>query len=137
MSMAHSIELRVPFLDNRVVAAGLALPDRDKISGVTTKVAIRRLVEKRLPRSIARRPKQGFEVPIDRWLRHELAPLAKELLGQDRIARHGLFRPKAVEQRLREHLAGDADHGLSLYGLMTYELWLEQVVDRAKAPLGA
>jgi asparagine synthase (glutamine-hydrolysing) len=130
MSMAHSLELRVPMLDHRVVAAGLALPDREKVRGVETKVAIRRLVEQRLGRAIARRPKQGFEVPIDRWLREDLAPLAKELLSRDRVARHGLLRPEAVERRLAEHLRGDADHGLSLYGLMTLELWLEQFVDR-------
>jgi asparagine synthase (glutamine-hydrolysing) len=129
MSMAHSLELRVPMLDDRVVAAGLALPDRDKVRGVETKVAIRRLVEQRLGAAIARRPKQGFEVPIDRWLRTELAPLAKELLSRERVARHGLLQPQAVERRLAEHLRGDADHGLSLYGLMTLELWHEQFVE--------
>ena len=130
MSMAHSLELRVPLLDNRVVAAGLALPDREKVRGVETKVAVRRLVERRLGRAIARRPKQGFEVPIDAWLRGELAPLAKELLSADRVSRHGLLQPEAVERRLREHLDGRADHGLSLYGLMTLELWLETFVER-------
>src|SRR5439155_12267480 len=69
LSMAHSLELRVPFLDHRVVGAGLGLPDREKIRGVQTKVAIRRLVEERFGRSLARRPKQGFDAPIDRWLR--------------------------------------------------------------------
>ena len=93
-------------------------------------MALRRLVEHRLPRSIARRPKQGFEVPIDRWLRTDLAPLARELLSHDRIARRGLLRPAVVERRLREHLQGDADHGLSLYGLMMLELWFEELVDR-------
>ena len=129
MSMAHSLELRVPMLDNRVVSAGLALPDRDKVRGVETKRAIRELVRKRLPPEISRRPKQGFEVPIDRWLREDLAPLAKELLSHDRIAARGLLRPQEVERRLSEHLRGDADHGLSLYGLMTLELWFEQVVE--------
>jgi asparagine synthase (glutamine-hydrolysing) len=129
MSMAHSLELRVPLLDNEVVAAGLALPDKEKVRGVQTKVALRRLVEQRLPRSIARRPKQGFEVPIDRWLREDLAPLAKELLSRSRVSRHGLLDPQAVERRLAEHLDGRADHGLSLYGIMTLELWLEHVVD--------
>lgn len=129
MSMAHSLELRVPLLDNQVVAAGLALPDHEKVRGVRTKVALRRLVEQRLPSSIARRPKQGFEVPIDRWLREDLAPLAKELLARERVARHGLLDAQVVERRLREHLDGRADHGLSLYGLMTLELWLEHVVE--------
>jgi asparagine synthase (glutamine-hydrolysing) len=137
MSMAHSLELRVPMLDDRVVSAGLALPDREKVRGVETKRAIRRLVEQRLPPEIARRPKQGFEVPIDRWLREDLAPLAKELLSHDRIAARGLLRPDAVERRLSEHLSGDADHGLSLYGLMTLELWFEEVVEAAPRTIAA
>jgi asparagine synthase (glutamine-hydrolysing) len=137
MSMAHSLELRVPMLDERVVAAGLALPDRDKVRGVETKRAIRRLVEERLPREIARRPKQGFEVPIDRWLREDLAPLAKELLSRERISRRGLLRPEAVERRLRDHLAGNADYGLSLYGLLTLELWFEEVVEAAARKVAA
>ena len=133
MSMAHSLELRVPMLDNEVVAAGLALADREKVRGVETKRVLRQLVAKRLPREIARRPKQGVVVPIDRWLREDLAPLAKELLSRDRIAAHGVLDADAVERRLRAHLAGDADHGLSLYGLMTMELWRERVVDASPA----
>jgi asparagine synthase (glutamine-hydrolysing) len=116
-------------LDNEVVAAGLALPDRAKVRGVETKVAIRRLVEEMLPREIARRPKQGFEVPLDRWLRERLRPLATELLAAERTRMRGLVDARAVERRLREHLNGNADHGLSLYALMTLELWLEHVVD--------
>jgi asparagine synthase (glutamine-hydrolysing) len=131
MSMAHSLELRVPMLDDRVVSAGLALADREKVRGVETKRAIRRLVRQRVSGDISRRPKQGFEVPIDRWLRGDLAPLAKELLSHDRIATRGILHPAAVEKRLHEHLNGDADHGLSLYGLMTLELWFEQVVEAA------
>jgi asparagine synthase (glutamine-hydrolysing) len=102
-----------------------------------TKVAIRRLIEQRLPRGIATRPKQGFEVPIDRWLRDDLAPLAKELLSRERLADRGVLDPRAVERRLREHLSGDADHGLSLYGLMTLELWLEEVVERTPRTIAA
>jgi asparagine synthase (glutamine-hydrolysing) len=128
MSMAHSLELRVPFLDNEVVSAGFALPDREKVRGVETKVALRRLVEARLSRDIARRPKQGFEVPIDRWLREGLKPLATELLSAERVRARGILDPAAVERRLRAHLNGDADHGLQLYSLMSLELWLERVV---------
>jgi asparagine synthase (glutamine-hydrolysing) len=137
MSMAHSLELRVPMLDNEVVGVGLGLADRDKVRGVQTKVAIRALVEQRLPSAIAKRPKQGFEVPIDRWLRSDLAPLAKELLSHDRIAARGLLRPAEVERRLTEHLRGDADHGLSLYGLMALELWFEEIVDAAPRTIAA
>jgi asparagine synthase (glutamine-hydrolysing) len=131
MSMAHSLELRVPLLDNEVVAAGLGLADRRKLRGVKTKVALRELVAARLPEAIARRPKQGFEVPIDRWLREELAPLSRDLLSRERIARRGLFDPDAVQRLLDRHQSGEARHGLTLYGLLALELWHTEVVDRA------
>ena len=137
MSMAHSLELRVPLLDNEVVAAGLGLPDRAKVRGVETKRALRSLVEKRLPPEIARRPKQGFEVPIDRWLREELRPLAQELLAPERLERRGLVDPAAAQALLSAHLEGTARVGLPIYGLMVLELWLEQVVDRAPAAAAA
>jgi len=129
MSMAHSLELRVPLLDHVVVAAGLGLADRRKVRGVKTKVALRELVAARLPEAIARRPKQGFEVPIDRWLREDLAPLAGDLLAPERIRRRGLLDPDAVQRLLQRHRSGEARHGLTLYGLLALELWHDQVVD--------
>jgi asparagine synthase (glutamine-hydrolysing) len=131
MSMRHSLELRVPLLDNAVVAAGLGLADRRKVRGVKTKVALRELVAARLPEAIARRPKQGFEVPIDRWLREDLAPLAGDLLSPERIKSRGLLDPGAVQRLLQRHVSGEGRHGLALYGLLALELWQEQVVDAA------
>ena len=119
------------------VAAGLGLPDRAKVRGVETKRALRTLVEKRLPPEIARRPKQGFEVPIDRWLGEELRPLAQELLAAERLQRRGLVDPAAAQALLSAHLEGTVRVGLPLYGLMVLELWLEQVVDRAPAAAAA
>ncbi len=87
LSMAHSLELRVPLLDHHVVEAGLALPDSEKVRGVRTKVAIRRIVEQRLGRSIARRPKQGFDPPVERWLQTDLRDLAGDALAVARRAR--------------------------------------------------
>ena len=135
MSMAHSLELRVPLLDHRVVEVGLGLPDSAKLRRLETKRALREIVAKRLPASIARRPKQGFEVPIDRWLREDLAPLARDLLSPERLRRRGIVAPAPVERMLRQHLAGDADHGLRLYGLMVLELWGEHVLDATPSAL--
>lgn len=128
MSMAHSLELRVPMLDHEVVAAGLGLPDERKVRGVQTKRAIRELVAAHLPSEIARRPKQGFEVPIDSWLRTDLAELAGDLLARERIAASGIVDPGAAQRLLGEHRTGAANNGLALYTLLTLELWLEQVV---------
>jgi asparagine synthase (glutamine-hydrolysing) len=137
MSMAHSLELRVPLLDNEVVPLGLGLPDREKVRGVETKRALRRLVEQRLPARIARRPKQGFEVPIDRWLREDLRELAGDLLSPQRVARRGLLRPAAVTRALERHRGGEANLGLQLYALIVLELWLEQVVEAPALPAAA
>lgn len=132
MSMAHSLELRVPLLDNEVVAAGLALPDREKIRGVETKVAIRRLLEKRLPRSITGRPKQGFEVPIDRWLRTDLAELTRDMLSRERVTRRGLFDPDAVDRLVQSHIEGGESRGREVYALLVLELWQEHVLDAVR-----
>ena len=81
LSMAHSLELRVPLLDHEVVEAGLALPDRDKVRGVRTKTAIRRLVAARLGDAIAKRPKQGFDPPVERWLETDLRELSHDAIA--------------------------------------------------------
>jgi asparagine synthase (glutamine-hydrolysing) len=109
LSMAHSLELRVPFLDHLVVEAGLAVPDREKVRGVRTKVAIRRLVEHRFGRELARRPKQGFDPPVERWLRGELRELAGDALGSlDGI----------VDVRAARSLTGEPQ-----YALLMLSLW--------------
>ena len=123
MSMAHSLELRVPLLDHVVVQAGLGLPDRSKVRGVETKRAIRELVARRLPRAIARRPKQGFEVPIDRWLREDFAELAGDVFGSS----DGIVDRTVVSRLYEAHRRGDAQLGLPLYSLLVLELWRDQV----------
>jgi asparagine synthase (glutamine-hydrolysing) len=113
LSMAHSLELRVPFLDHRVVETGLGLPDREKVRGVRTKVAIRRLVERRFGRALARRPKQGFDPPLARWLDGELGGLAHDAVG----ALDGLVERPRAEEVLR---AGTAEQR---YSLLMLSLW--------------
>jgi asparagine synthase (glutamine-hydrolysing) len=119
LSMAHSLELRVPFLDHRVVEAGLGLHDRDKVRGVRTKVAIRRLVERRFGRALAQRPKQGFDAPIDRWLRGELRDLAGDAID----TLDGIVDSAAAKRVLDKHSAGEADGGQPLYALLMLSLW--------------
>ncbi len=131
LSMAHSLELRVPFLDQRVVEAGLALADREKVRGVRTKTALRKLVAERLPPAIARRPKQGFDVPLDHWLRGELREVADSALG----ALEGLVdEPRARDLRDR-HLAGRDELGPQLYALVMLGLWRDGLRTRRAQPL--
>ncbi len=133
-SMAHSLELRSPLLDRRVVELGLSLPDTLKWDGRTGKVALRRAFGELLPPGVAARGKSGFGVPLARWFRGELQPLARELLLDERARSRGWFRTAAIERLISEHAAGDADHGHRLWTLVMLELWQRTHVE-APAPV--
>ncbi len=124
-SMAHSLELRSPFLDHEVVALGLALPDSLKTRGRQGKVALRRAFADDLPPEVAGRGKTGFGVPLGRWFRDDLRETARDLLPTER----GWFRPDAVRQLLDEHGSGHADHGHRLWCLLMLELWVREHVE--------
>jgi asparagine synthase (glutamine-hydrolysing) len=129
-SMAVSLELRSPFLDHRVVELGLGLPP-DLASG---KAALKQAFAADLPPQIAARRKSGFGVPLDRWFRGELKPVARDLLlGRDR----GLFRRPELERLLREHESGQADHGHRLWCLCMLELWQRTYVDTDRHALAS
>jgi len=120
-SMAHSLELRSPLLDHRVVELGLSLPARLKRG----KLALRRAFADDLPPVVAARGKTGFGIPLAAWFRGELRDLAGDLLLGDR----GWFERRAVERLLDEHRAGRADHGHRLWTLVMLELWQRTHVD--------
>jgi asparagine synthase (glutamine-hydrolysing) len=122
-SMAHSLELRSPLLDRRVVELGLSLPEPLKLRGREGKQALRRAFGDLLPPPVAGRAKSGFGVPLARWFREDLRPLARELLLDERARSRGWFRPEAVERLLAEHDGGRADHGHRLWTLAMLELW--------------
>jgi asparagine synthase (glutamine-hydrolysing) len=124
-SMAHSLELRSPFLDHEVMALGLALPDRLKTHGREGKVALRHAFADDLPPDVATRGKTGFGVPLGRWFREDLRELAHDVLSTDR----GWFRPDTVSRLLAEHESGHADHGHRLWCLLMLELWVREHVE--------
>ena len=124
-SMAHSLELRSPFLDHEVVSLGLALPDSLKTRGREAKVALRRAFAADLPSEVAGRGKTGFGVPLRRWFRNDLRETAHELLANER----GWFRPDEVRRLLGEHESGRADHGHRLWCLLMLELWVREHVE--------
>jgi asparagine synthase (glutamine-hydrolysing) len=132
-SMAHSLEVRSPFLDHRVLELGLSLPARLKLRGRGGKVALRRAFAADLPPIVAERGKSGFGVPLGAWFRAELRPLARELLLDERARARGWFCPEAVERLLREHDAELADHGHRLWTLTMLELWQRTHVDAPSA----
>jgi asparagine synthase (glutamine-hydrolysing) len=124
-SMAHSLELRSPFLDHEVIALGLALPGPLKTSGREAKVALRRAFAADLPSGVAARGKTGFGVPLGRWFREDLRDAAGDLLATDR----GWFRQATVQRLLSEHRSGRADHGHRLWCLLMLELWVREHVE--------
>jgi asparagine synthase (glutamine-hydrolysing) len=128
-SMAHSLELRSPLLDHRVVELGLALPDHLKRRGRDGKIALRRAFADDLPASVSQRGKSGLGVPLAAWFRGELRPLARELLLGEQARSRGWFRTAAVERLLDEHAAGRADNGHRLWTLVMLELWQRAHVD--------
>jgi asparagine synthase (glutamine-hydrolysing) len=124
-SMAHSLELRSPFLDHSVVELALALPDSLKTNGREGKIALRRAFARDLPPQVASRGKTGFGVPLGRWFREDLRESAHDLLTTDR----GWFRVEEVRRLIDEHDSGRADHGHRLWCLLMLELWIREHVE--------
>jgi asparagine synthase (glutamine-hydrolysing) len=126
MSMTHSLEARVPYLDPVVAELALSLPTRLKVRGLSKKRLLRRAAAPLIPRSIIGARKRGFSIPAAAWLRGELEPFAREVLAPRRTRAQGYFEPRAVTELLDEHVARRQDHSRQLWGLMSFSLWLEQ-----------
>ena len=123
MSMAHSLELRVPFLDPVVAELALALPVPARVRGFAKKRLLRSAVEPLVGRDIARGRKKGFSIPAAAWLRGELEPFCREVLGAERLRSQGYLDPAAVTRLIDEHVARREDHSRQLWGLMSFSLW--------------
>jgi len=130
MSMATSIESRVPFLDHKLVEFAAQLPDAWKLSGLTTKRILRQSMKGILPDGILRRPKMGFPVPFARWTRGAWNAVAAEILLDRRTRERGLTDPRAVQTLLRQHAAGATDGGDRIWSLLNLELWYRTFIDR-------
>jgi asparagine synthase (glutamine-hydrolysing) len=131
MSMACSLEARVPFLDHRLVELAARIPPRIKFPGREKKGLLKRALRGTVPDAILDGPKKGFNVPIPLWLRGKLRPMADELLGSERQKRLGIFRPEAVDRLWREHRGGGRDHSFQIWGLLTFTLWHELFLEGA------
>jgi len=126
MSMAHSIEVRPPFLDHRIVEFAAALPAKFKIQGSRQKIILRELMNDKLPQSILRRKKTGFDIPAHEWLRGPLRGLLEDGL-QFGLAQYGqLFRRSAIEQLMKRHFQREINVGYHLWGLLILFLWMKR-----------
>jgi asparagine synthase (glutamine-hydrolysing) len=130
MSMASSLEARVPLLDHHLVEFAASLPARFKVNGLKRKYLLKEVARDLLPGEIIDRSKKGFPVPLSEWFRGEAREFCHDLLSADTVARRGLFDPAVVTRMLRHHDAGAADHGSEMWALMSVELWHRLYIDR-------
>lgn len=122
MTMANSIELRVPLLDHRVLEFAASLPPSLKLKGFTTKYILKKALSEKIPKVIRDRKKTGFPVPYESWLRNDLKDVVWDVLGDRRTVERGYFRKAAVEGLLRANSNG-SNHSKEIFSLLTLELW--------------
>ena len=133
MSMASSVEVRVPFLD-RGLAEFVAWNVRPewKLKGKwrpVTKYIFREAMKNMLPEEVLQQPKAGFAAPVDYWLAHELRPMVDDLLSESQVRRRGLFRPEAIRRFVDEHRRGEEDWSMQIWQFLTLEIWMQLFLD--------
>jgi asparagine synthase (glutamine-hydrolysing) len=124
MSMAHSLEVRPPFLDHRIVEFAATLPENMKVRGGRLKFILRDLMKGRLPQRVVGRPKEGFDIPAHHWMRTILKPLTLDVLSEQAVRESGLFSWDAVSEALHAHFDRRANLGYHLWGLLVLFLWM-------------
>jgi asparagine synthase (glutamine-hydrolysing) len=125
-AMAVSLETRAPFLDRDVVEFAWSLPMHMKIRNGQGKWLLRQLLDRYVPRELVERPKMGFGIPLDAWLRGPLRDWAESLLAEDRLRREGYLQPAPIRAAWKAHLAGQASYGYRLWSVLMFQAWLEQ-----------
>jgi len=126
MSMAHSLEVRPPFLDHRIVEFAATLPQRLKIRGGTQKLVLRELMRGKLPERVLNRKKTGFDIPTHDWFRGVLRGLLMETVTPEAVAATGVFDGRAIEALIRDHMERRINAGYHLWGLLTLFLWMKR-----------
>ena len=124
-SMAVSLETRAPFLDRDVVEFAWRLPMSMKLRDGKGKWILRLLLDRHVPRALIDRPKMGFGIPLDQWLRGPLREWAAGLLSEERLRREGYLHPAPITGAWRKHLRGEADNGYRLWSVLMFQAWLE------------
>jgi asparagine synthase (glutamine-hydrolysing) len=129
MSMATSLEVRVPLLDKELVELAFQIPPNLKVAGGNSKAILKRVAARHVPRSCVYRPKEGFSIPLKHWLGHEFRPIVEHYLAPGRIAGEGLFEFTTIDSLKQAHFAGQANHSHVLWSLIVFEAWKERWLD--------
>lgn len=124
-SMAVSLETRAPFLDRDVVEFSWRVPQKMKIQNGRGKLVLRSVLSRYVPDSLIERPKMGFGVPVDAWLRGPLVDFAENALSRKRLSEEGFLDPDAVRQMWKMHLSGDGEFGYQLWSILMFQAWLD------------
>ena len=133
-TMAHALEARAPMVDHVFMEFAASLPSHMKLRGLTTKYILKKAARPLLPDAVIDRPKMGFGVPIDRWLRHELRDMTHDMLLSRRAIERGIFREAAVRRLLEEHQSGRFQWQLQIWALLFLEMWFRRFIDTRERP---
>ena len=123
MSMANSLEIRVPFLDYTFVEFAATIPSRLKLKGWTSKYILKKAMAPRLPAEILKKKKIGFDIPLGPWMQNELRAFILDTLAPERLRRHGYFNEAFIRAILDEHMAGTHNHRQLLWPLVIFQFW--------------
>ncbi|MFT5387341.1 MAG: asparagine synthase (glutamine-hydrolyzing) [Candidatus Omnitrophota bacterium] len=128
VTMSQSIEARVPFLDHKLVEFGARIPSEYKVSTKHSKIIVREAMKGILPESILKRPKHGFSLPLDQWMRSGLKTWVQEVLAEDKLKQHGFFNSEFITTMVEDHLSAKGNYCRQLFTLIAFQLWYEEYV---------
>ena len=129
MSMAHGLEVRVPFLDRELVEFAATIPFEFKIRGFTSKYILKKAFSPYLPRKILKQRKQGFTIPVSKWLRNDLGQLAKRILFSNQCIGRNYFNSDHIKWMFEEHQSGKQELGHRIWSLVVFEVWARLFLD--------
>jgi len=134
MSMACSLEVRVPFLDHTLVEFALSMPMDLKLKGFRTKQVLRRALTPWLPTEVLNRRKRGFNPPLEFWLQHHLMAYAQEHRLMETLKESGYFNLNYVAEMAAAHVSGQRDYGRQLWALLVFAVWWRRIRGRGPCP---
>lgn len=126
MSMAHSLEVRVPLLDLRLIDFMAQLPGSYKLRRMTLKYLLKKVAARVIPREIIDRPKAGFTIPVATWLAGDLRPMVDDYLSEGKLRQQGLLKPEAVRAMIQQHNNGQHDFSRSIWTLLLFSVWFDR-----------